>query len=290
LEQGEGALDTGTFLILMRDHQDVRILAAAPWWTPRHLIFLFLLLLILVWLGYRIHLRNIRASMDMILEERSRIAREIHDTLAQGFAGIALQLQGVDRTMEKKSAATHAHLTMALQMVRRSRAEAHRSIATLRTLHCYQDIASMAERLLKQLTQPAHLSLVIKQSGSPRSFSDEITTQILRISQEAVANIIEHARATMVTITFEYAAKSFILQISDDGTGFDLEHAKSLADGHFGITGMRERADQIGGEFSIESNAQGTRLRLALPVRPVGSLRDRLRMRGLHSRRSTHVI
>jgi len=290
LEQGEGALDAGTFLVLMRDHQDVRILAAAPWWTPRHLVFLFLMLLTLAWLGYRIHLRNIRARMGMILEERSRIAREIHDTLAQGFAGIALQLQGVDRTIEKQSAATHAHLAMALQMVRRSRAEAHRSIATLRTLHCYHDIASMAERLLKQLTQPAQLSLIIEQSGSPRPFSDEITTQILRISQEAVANIIEHACATTVTITFDYQPAIFLLTISDDGTGFDVEHAKSLTEGHFGIAGMRERADQIGGEFSIESNSRGTRLHLSLPMRPVGVVRDRLRMHRLHSRRSTRFI
>ncbi len=286
LEQGADALNTGTFLILMRNRHDVRILAAAPWWTPRHLIFLFLLLLVLVWIGYRMHLRNIRARMSMILDERSRIAREIHDTLAQGFAGIALQLQGLERTMEKRSASTDAHLAMALQMVRRSRAEAHRSIATLRTLHSYQNLAAMTERLLKQLTQPAHLSLIVEQHGVARPFSDEVTTQVLRISQEAVANIIEHARAATVTVSFDYQSTNFALTIADDGMGFDLEHAKSLADGHFGIAGMRERATQIGAEFFIESSAQGTRLSLLLPLRPMHSLRDRLRMRGRHS---THV-
>jgi signal transduction histidine kinase len=286
LEQDTDALNTGTFLILMRNRHDIRVLAAAPWWTPRHLIFLFLLLLVLVWIGYRVHLRNIRARMNMILDERSRIAREIHDTLAQGFAGIALQLQGLERTMEKRSASTDAHLAMALQMVRRSRAEAHRSIATLRTLHSYQNLAAMTERLLKQLTQPAHLALIVEQHGVVRPFSDEVTTQILRISQEAVANIIEHARATTITLSFDYQPTSFALTIVDDGIGFDLERAKSLADGHFGIAGMKERAAQIAAEFSIDSSTQGTRLRLLLPLRPARSLRDRLRIRGMHS---THV-
>jgi signal transduction histidine kinase len=286
LEQDTDALNTGTFLILMRNRDDIRVLAAAPWWTPRHLIFLFLLLLLLVWIGYRMHIRNIRARMSMIIDERSRIAREIHDTLAQGFAGIALQLQGLERTMEKRSTSTDAHLTMALHMVRRSRAEAHRSIATLRTLHSYQNLAAMAERLLKQLTQPAHLSLIVEQHGVACPFSDEATTQVLRISQEAVANIIEHARASTVTVSFDYQPAIFALTIVDDGIGFEPEHAKSLADGHFGIAGMKERAAQIGAEFLIESSAQGTRLRLLLPIRPTHSLRDRLRMR---SRNSTHV-
>jgi signal transduction histidine kinase len=281
VDQGAPALDAGTFLILMRDHQDIHILAAAPWWTPRHLIFLFLLLLLLVWIVYRIHLRNIRERMSVILEERSRIAREIHDTLAQGFAGIALQLQGVDRTMEKKSPATNAHLAMALHMVRRSRAEAHRSIATLRTLHSYQNLAATAERLLKQLTDPASLSLSVEQHGTAYPFSDEITTQLLRICQEAVANIIEHAHSTSVKATFDYQPAKFILEIGDDGIGFDPELTRSLDEGHFGIVGMRERAEQIGAEFFIESNNRGTLLRIILPASPARSLRDRLRIHTL---------
>jgi signal transduction histidine kinase len=183
--------------------------------------------------------------------------------------------------MENKSPATNAHLAMALHMVRRSRAEAHRSIATLRTLHSYQNLAPMAERLLKQLTDPASLSLSIEQHGAAYPFSDEITTQLLRVCQEAVANIIEHAHSTSVKATFEYQPAKFILEISDDGIGFDPELTRSLDEGHFGIVGMRERAEQIGAEFSIESNYRGTRLRIILPVSRARSLRDRLRIHTL---------
>ena len=265
-------LDTGTFAILLRNRQDIHLLAAAPWWSPRHLVIVFFALLVVAWMGYRVHLRNIRARLQMILEERSRIAREIHDTLAQGFAGIALQLQSLDRTMEKRSAISNAHLMMALHMVRRSRAEAHRSIATLRTLHSDQNVATVAERLLKQLTQSSQLRLIVEEHGLVRRFSDEVSTQILRISQEAIANIVEHARAESVTLRFDYQPEYFLLEILDDGCGFDPEHAKSLDEGHFGIAGMRERATQIGAELTIESSEKGTVLRLKMPLRRDKSL------------------
>lgn len=268
VEPGTVVLDAGTFVVLLRDRQDIHILAAAPWWSPRHLIILFLMLLILVWIGYRIHLRNIRARMQMILEERFRIAREIHDTLAQGFAGIALQLQGLDRAMENRSAISNAQLTLALQMVRRSRAEAHRSIATLRTLHGDQNLAVMARRLLGQLLQSSQLELVIEERGTVRPFTDEASTQVLRISQEAIANIVEHAQASSVKVRFDYQPEHFLLEIIDDGRGFDPEHAKSLENGHFGIAGMRERATQIGAELIIDSDAHGTTLRLLMPLSP----------------------
>jgi len=268
VEQGTVVLDTGPFVILLRDPQDIHVLAGAPWWSPRHLVILFFALLVVAWIGYRIHMRNIRARMQMILEERSRIAREIHDTLAQGFAGIALQLQSLDRTMEKRSAISNAHLIMALQMVRRSRAEAHRSIATLRTLHSNQNLASTAERLLKQLTQSSRLRLLVEECGLVHPFSDEVSTQILRISQEAVANIVEHAHANSVTVRFDYQAERFLLEVIDDGCGFDPDHARSLGEGHFGIAGMRERANQIGAELTIESGVHGTSLRLRMPLHP----------------------
>jgi signal transduction histidine kinase len=268
VEPGTVVLETGTFAVLMRSSSDVRLLTAAPWWSPRHLILLFVSLSVFVWIGYRVHLKNIQARMKMIMEERSRIAREIHDTLAQGFAGIALQLQSLDRTLEKPTAAAINHLDVALQMVRRCRAEAHRSIATLRTLHSDGNLASMAQRLLRQLIQSSHLRLIVKEQGIARPFSDEVATQILRITQEAVANIIEHAQATTVTVWFQYQVDSFLLEIIDDGRGFDPERVKSVDEGHFGIAGMRERAAQIGAVFTIESGRQSTALRLKLPFPP----------------------
>ena len=266
VNQAEAALDGGTFRILLRNDADIHVLVAAPWSTPRHLLSLFLLLMVLVWVGYRIHLRNVQMRMSMVLEERSRIAREIHDTLAQGFAGIALQLHGVTRTMSKQSAATDAHLALALQMVRRSRAEAHRSIATLRTLHSYEDLAGMCERLLRQLTGPAQLVLTVSQHGNPRTLPDGIASQILRITQEAVANTIEHAAAQSVTVTLTFTADALTLQLQDDGSGFDIETVGSPELGHFGITGMRERAASIQAAFSIHSGPYGTTLELKLPL------------------------
>ena len=260
------AFDSGTFLVLLRSGADAHLLTPAPWWTPRHLLFFFFLLLALAAFGYHIHLRNMQARMKLILEERSRIAREIHDTLAQGFAGIALQLQGVSRTMGQQSSATNTHLAMALQMVRRSRAEAHRSIATLRTLHHYEDLRAMLQKLLRQLTDPAVLTLTVTQRGAAYMLPDEVTSQVLRISQEAIANTVEHAKARAVNVTLNYAPDRVTVEIHDDGKGFDPDAAGSLESGHFGITGMRERAVQIRALLSLYSGADGTRLVLEIPT------------------------
>ena len=283
--QAEGGQDAGIFLVLLRNPGDVHLQAAAPWWTARHLLALFGLLLALGWMAYRMHLRNVRARLSMIVEERSRIAREIHDTLAQGFAGIALQLQGVARTMSAESAAANEHLGMALQMVRRSRAEAHRSIAALRTLHSSEDLASMCERLLQQLTGPAQLRLTVVRVGEPRPLEDEALSQLLRIVQEAVANTVEHAGASSVELVLRFEAAALVMEITDDGCGYDPVLAGTLQSGHFGITGMRERAAGMNGTLEIASGAWGTRLRLRMPLTRrvrrgvAGRLARRLRMR-----------
>lgn len=282
VDQAQGVLDTGSFLILLRTVADVRQLSGAPWWTPRHLQLLFVATLALAWLGYRIHLRNNRVRLTLVLEERLRIAREIHDTLAQGFAGIALQLQSVSRTMGTQSEDANAHLEMALQMVRRSRAEAHRSIATLRTLHTYEDLADVCERLLRQLTEPAQIQLSVTTQGASRTLPDEVTSQILRIAQEAVANTIEHASARAVTVTIDHAPAALTVEIKDDGHGFDLKNARSLETGHFGIAGMQERAAGIRARLILQSGSEGTKLRLHLPLMP----ETKRRLSGLLHRRS----
>lgn len=199
-----------------------------------------------------------------MIEERSRIAREIHDTLAQGFSGIALQLQGVSKSLEQETSVAKTHLEMALQMVRRSRAEAHRSIATLRTLHSDEELARSLEKLLRQLTDPANITLLVLLQGTAFRMGDETSSQILRIAQEAVANVIEHARATKVVATLIYSLSSVELVIQDDGCGFDVNNMNSIDTGHFGIAGMRERARQIGASFSLESDTSGTRIILAI--------------------------
>lgn len=264
--QPERAFESGTFLVLLRNGTDVHLLIPAPWWTPKHLMLLFLLSFPMLALGVHLHTRSVRARMALIVEERSRIAREIHDTLAQGFAGIALQLQGVHRTMGKQSSATDTHLSMALQMVRRSRAEAHRSIATLRTLHTYEDLAVMVRKLLRQLAEPAQLELSVTQRGTPVAVSDEVTSHILRISQETIANTVEHAHARAVSVAITYTADKLVMEIQDDGHGFDPDTVASVESGHFGIAGMRERAQQIRAALSIRSGPEGTTLRLEIPV------------------------
>lgn len=262
----EPAFQSRTFSVLLRSGNDVHLLTPAPWWTPTHLLLVLSLLLLLALLGYRLYLRSVQARLTLVIDERARIAREIHDTLAQGFAGIAMQLQAIERSMGQQSAATNAHLAMALHMVRRSRAEAHRSIATLRTLHSYEGLAEMLQKLLQQLTNSANLTLTVVQRGTPVRLKDEVASELLRICQEAVANTVEHAQARSVHATLHYTARLLSLEIQDDGCGFDTEAIGSLDAGHFGMVGMRERAAHIHATFSMHSGPGGTRLRLEVPL------------------------
>ena len=260
------AFESGTFLVSLRSPQDLHLLSPAPWWTPRHTLWCLPGLLPLALLGYLLHVRSMRARMSLIVEERSRIAREIHDTLAQGFSGIALQLQAIDRSMGQRSSVTEDHLAMALQMVRRSRAEAHRSIATLRTLHSNSRLDVICDKLLRQLTGPAGLALRVQEKGTAYPLHDELCSHIVRICQEAVANTVEHARATRITATIQYSPGSVAVLIEDDGCGFDPATANSVEHGHFGIAGMRERAAQLRGTLHIDSGRGGTSLCLQVPT------------------------
>jgi signal transduction histidine kinase len=122
-----------SFALLLRSSEDVGIMAGPPWWDMRHLVEAAFVLMILLVTGVFIYFRAEHWRMSAVVEERSRMAREIHDTLAQSFAGIALQLESALHGL--RSDGESAPVTMALQMARQSRREAHRSIAALRTLH-----------------------------------------------------------------------------------------------------------------------------------------------------------
>lgn len=196
-----------------------------------------------------------RAEAASILEERNRLAREIHDTLAQTFAGILLHI-GAASLVEDTTAA-QIHISTVDELARTGLTEARRSVAALRP------------KLLEERTLPDALRYLATQMTSERPLvqyhtlgeayplSDSTETHLLRIGQEAVTNAIKHAKANQINILLHYQSRQLCLKISDDGQGFDYD--RSRANLGFGLLGMQERSRYIGAVLTLRSQPnQGT--------------------------------
>jgi two-component sensor histidine kinase len=249
------------FILFLRSAGDVSIISGPPWWDVRHLGEIALALIPLTFIGVLIYIRAEHWKMRAVVEERSRMAREIHDTLAQNFAGIALQLESVLQKPWAKEAEV-APVALACHMARQSRKEAHRSIAALRTLHTDETLEQMLKKLLQTQAAGSSVELTVTVAGAPQRLSEEHTGQVLRIAQEAVANVLQHADAGRIDVRLVFESDSLRMEIADDGRGFDVSASSALDDGHFGITGMKERADSIKAAFAIQSDNAGTRITL----------------------------
>jgi hypothetical protein len=253
-----------SFALLLRSSEDVGIIAGPPWWDKRQLVETAFVVMLLIVLAVFVYFRAEHWRMSAVVEERSRMAREIHDTLAQGFAGIALQLEsalhGPPPDLDTEPVA------MALHMARQSRREAHRSIAALRTLHTNEPLENMLRKVLRPQVAGTSLVLSVATAGVPQRLSGESESQLLRIAQEAVANVVQHAMASRVSILLTFAEQKLLMEITDDGCGFEITETPSSQDGHFGITGMRERAASVKGELIIDSGRPGTKVRLSVPI------------------------
>jgi two-component system NarL family sensor kinase len=195
-------------------------------------------------------------------EERNRLAREIHDTLAQGLTGIALQIETAEALLDDGAdgARIRAALERALAQTRSSLDEARRSVQELRAAPL--EGQSLAEALMDLGAGDARLRVDVP--GEARLLSARAELGIYRIAQEAVANALRHAHATQVRVTLEIAAGSARLTVQDDGAGFD---PSTIERGRFGIVGMRERARLLGGSLHIESGpGDGTRIEAEVPA------------------------
>jgi signal transduction histidine kinase len=203
-----------------------------------------------------------------ILEERQRLAREIHDTLAQGLTSIVLHLEAAEEALAQDSIAAQQHLNQARQTARDSLTEARRFVWALRPESLERDplpraIARVAERWSEEHHLTAHTHI----TGSLRTLPPEIEVTLLRAAQEALANVSKHARASEVILTLSYMNDVVALDIQDNGLGFDRAAAPAPDGDNFGLVAMRQRVEQWGGILTIESAPhEGTTLAIEIPI------------------------
>jgi signal transduction histidine kinase len=215
---------------------------------------------------YRMRLRHMRSQFDVVLAERTRIARDIHDTLAQDFIGISVQLEILASMLNISVDAAKAQLDQARASVREAVANARRSVWSLRSQALDRgDLPSAISETLRHATQNSGIKATFETNGTYRPAPVETEDQILRIAQEAISNAVRHSGANTLDVRLQYSDDAVRLRVQDDGRGFDTSTRRN---GHFGLVGMRERAQQIGADLDVESAVgQGTTVAVEVRMR-----------------------
>jgi len=192
-----------------------------------------------------------------ILAERSRLATELHDTLEQGLAGIQLQLGAVARTLDTSPQSARRALATASDMLRYSLAESRRSVMDLRhgALET-RDLAGAFTELAARMTTGTSVSVHVRTVGTERPLDSSQEHHLLRIGLEALTNAIKHSGATTVDVELRFEDDTVRLAVSDNGAGF-TDTGLDRSGGHYGLRGIRERVDKIGGALTLENNAHG---------------------------------
>jgi len=216
---------------------------------------------------YRLRVRGLQSQFQAVLAERNRVAREIHDTLAQSFVGVSVQLELTSQLLaHSQPDAARKQIDQTRTYVREGLAEARRSIWNLRAITAQNSLPTRLTRLADQSNQK-NLSVRLNITGTYRPLAQPFEDEVFRIAQESLANAARHANATQVSISLRYDATLLVLSISDNGAGFDATENAPASSGHFGIQGMRERAAQIHAQLTIESSpGNGTIVTLAAPI------------------------
>jgi len=234
-------------------------------------VLLGVALVALVLLALRLRLLRAEREFRAVLGERNRIAREIHDTLAQGYVGISVQLEVLSELLRlNKVDAAAKHLDTTRGYVREGLADARQSIWALRSQDSAETTLPVRTRRMVEQAGGHGLEAHFSIYGAYRALPPGTEREILRVTQEAIHNVKKHAAATKVTVQLEYTPGEIALEVGDNGCGFEMHADGAQADpqpGHYGLIGMRERAAAIGGTLQVVSApGDGTTVRLRAPA------------------------
>jgi signal transduction histidine kinase len=255
----------------------ISILKRAPWWSLDRLLWalgiaIAAILLILVWtnlLRRRVAIQTKIISRQVersaIKDERQRIARELHDTLEQDLTGLSMQLENALDEIGTVNKPAGRSLTLVHKMLQHCRLEAHSSVSDLRNSKLLvRPLAEAMKESLEEKAQEAGVSLDFSLEGEPRILRSTTQNHLLRIARESLNNAHRHGKASRVHCLLAYAKEGVTLEVEDNGSGFDTSLPPPV--GHFGLMGMRERANKIHARFSLTSTpGQGTKIHVYMP-------------------------
>ena len=223
------------------------------------------------WLMYQSRVRRLRDQFSLILNERSRIARELHDTLIQGFSGITMEMQALSARL--RSQQERSTLQEIIQDAGNCLREARRSVTGLRSAQGPNSglTAAIAEAA-RHITEAKDVRLKLKLESGPLGLAPDVEYNLLRIAQEAVSNSVKHSGARSIEVALNQTPEVLRLSVKDDGSGFAGEDNGYTQLGHYGLIGMKERASHIGADFRLASEpGRGTTVSVLLPTRKTGN-------------------
>ena len=203
-----------------------------------------------------------------VLGERNRMAREIHDTMAQGFTGIVLQMEAAEQSLDGNSQDLADHLDRARSLAREGLQEARRSVWGLLPQALEQNTLDGAlQNEIQRFEAGGAEKVAFSLTGISRELPTDAQTVLLRICQESLANVRRHAKAGEVTVDLDYQEREVSLKIVDNGVGFDSIAQKGKRGLSFGLIGMQQRAQQLNGQLRVSSTeGQGTTVELTVPA------------------------
>ena len=221
-------------------------------------------------------LENLRlvqqARQAGVSEERQRLAHEIHDTLAQGFTSIVMHMEAADQALVNEPQKARHHVTMARQTARENLSQARRLVWALRPKVLERSsLPEAVSRVVSRWSEASGVEADTVITGNAATLHPSVEIVLLRAVQEALANVRKHAGASRVIVTLSYVGDLVLLDVQDDGLGFDgaVDAAgQGLPDaGGYGLRTMQERCQQLGGQLSVESErGQGTTVALSIPI------------------------
>lgn len=239
--------------LLLRNLNDASLITPAPWWTRTRLFYLATVLGVLTFAFFilLLYVQLKRWKTETVLQERERLARDIHDTLAQSFAGIGFQLQVIQRAIAPVDDPRLAHhVDVARKLVQFSHREARKSLVPAPSNDSpHADLLASLKTCAQSLAVSGQVEIEASCSGVARPLPVRLNAELFHLGQEAIANAIRHAEPTRLVIVIAYQGDSMRLTVADNGRGFTVS-GDLLG---FGIRGMRKRASEVGGDFDISS-------------------------------------
>ena len=236
--------------------------------TTSFAVVSFATLALLISATWRLRVLHLRKQFRIVLTERVRIAREIHDTLLQGLAGVGVQIDGTSRQLQVSPERTQERLENIRSMVSRYIRETRSSIWLLRSQSLeQQDLPNAISEAAETLVAGTPVQFRLEVTGRVKQLSNQVQYELLRIVNEAILNALKHSGATELRLALQYRTDSVIVRVRDNGRGFDVGALAVDNRASFGLTGMRERANEIGATLKLSSVAgRGTEVEVVVPV------------------------
>ena len=250
---GGPAASSIRYRVLLRSPGDVSIIHPPSWWTTTHVVYLacFLAVLALIFFAMVVYGRMKGWRLQVVLAERERLAHEVHDTLAQSFAGIGFQLQAIRKAIPDEQSELREQIDLARALVRHSHKEARRSIGPMNPEILEEaDLLSALEASASTMVGGSSVKVKTSVTGTQRPLPPRTAGCLLRIGQEAIANALRHADPGNLEISIAHEDGFIRLSVRDDGCGF----VKSGGLLGFGLRGMRKHAAALSARFEIVSN------------------------------------